>query len=636
MNITYLMFRFPHFQSRSTTPRRTFPSLRVLFVFLTILGSTAFLGLYVGFENSPSIHLQRFSSTAELSNYIETHNPPPLLGEWGFFLGMTPGMTLSQNMENTPRGMEGTAGYSTTNVQVEGVDEPDCVKTDGQYIYAIIDTEVVIVEANPVETVEVVNRFEPTMIPHALFLHPSGLLVILGHGFGDTMIEVYDVSDPQSISLSSWMTIDGHYQGARMIGAHLYLLTNEYAGDGEITNRPWVETASGAWIIAAEQIYYDPGNYDWSYYYTTIASLNVTDPEAIPDIETILTGDSSCTLYSSLSNIYLAISRFPILSRNWFDRQTTIHRFQIHEGDTTYCESGIVPGFLINQFALDEAGSYLRVATTSWYKGDQFLRFESDSWIQASNVYILDMNMQIRGRVERLAPGESIYSVRFVGNTGYLVTFYKTDPLFIVDLTNPHAPRVMGELVIPGYSDYLHPLDNGMLLGIGKDVVTSGSEDWWWYQGVKVSLFNTTDPYHPEEIQRLIFGVRGSDSEVLHDHKAVLVDVQRGLFVMPILLAEHEPGSNPDSYDFGEIIWQGAYVFELNTTSGTITLRAEITHIDNIDDFRNDWWTFQSSFVRRSLYIGDVLFTLSQSKLMYHDLADFSYIGETVLSLEIE
>ncbi|MFW9832064.1 MAG: beta-propeller domain-containing protein, partial [Candidatus Thorarchaeota archaeon] len=542
----------------SIQSRRRLPSLRGLFVFGTILGSMVFFSLYVGFELSPPIHLRQFSSEFELTNYIKTHQPPPLIGEFWFRPGINPWMTLDDSF-GTPQGIDGTSGYSTTNVQVEGVDEPDSVKTDGQYIFTFVDTEIVVIRAYPVETAEEVTRFQPTILPFALFLHSSKMLVVLGTDDSRIKIEIYDVTDPQFITLSYWMTIDSGYQGARMIGNYLYLITSKYAQDGEFRDRPWVETPLGAWSIPANQIYYDPGNYDWIYQYKMIVSLDITDPEATPDIETILTGHSSCTLYSSLTNIYLAVSRFPFLSRSWFDRKTTIHRFQIHEADTTYQGSGMVPGFLINQFALDESESHLRVATTSWQKVNQP---DAESWTQVSNVYILDMEMKIRGCIEGLAPGESIYSVRFLGDTGYLVTFFKTDPLFILDLSIPHAPRVMGELVIPGYSDYLHPLENGFLIGIGKDVATSGHDDsWWWYQGLKISLFNTTDPYQPEETERIVVGVRGTESYALNDHKAVLVDTQHNLLVLPVLLAEYSAGSDPVPSTFGNVTWQGAYVF---------------------------------------------------------------------------
>ncbi len=604
--------------------RRALPRLRNVLLVLLMIGGSVFLSIYIGTSNPPA-NLQQFSSISELSQHIRSHNPPPLIGmpEFpGIFLGLGTG-----NPGGQPPSLEGTSGYSTTNIQVEGVDEPDIVKTDGSYIYTIIDTEIVVIETYPPTSAEVIARIQSSETPEALFLFASTKLVVLAVDQGLTIIEIYDVSNPRSIIQSSRVTISGRYRGARMIGPHLYLIASAFAGDGSSDDIPTIVIGSNRRTISIQDVYYDPGEYDWSFCFQMIISLDVFDVEASLNTETILTGSSTSTLYSSLNNIYLAISRYPIFSRNWFDKQTTIHRFELTNGGVSYQASGYVPGYLINQFALDESGGYLRVATTSLVFSIQ----NEAEWFQVSNVYILDMELKTCGRVEGLAPGEQIYSVRFIGNTGYLVTFWKVDPLFLIDLTDPFFPRLMGELVMPGYSDYLHPLDNGFLLGIGKETVVSESGDFWWYQGVKVSLFNTTDPSSPDETDRLVIGVRGTDSDVLHDHRAILVDTQRDFFAMPILLCEYVNISNPEPNLPGTPVWQGVYMFKTNTSNGDVELWGKISHLEDSEGFPENHWKLQAYFIHRSLYIGDVLYTLSAQKLMYHSLVDLSYIGEISL-----
>ena len=410
--------------------RRGTPSVRVLLILATILGSTAFLGFYLGFENSPPIQLQRFSSSIALTNFLENHHPPPMTGLWGEQL-------ILGQIESTPRSdysFTGTSGYSTTNVQTEGVDEPDSVKTDGKFIYTIVEEEIVVVDAYPPETAKIISRIQLSGSPLALFIHTSSKIVIIEQNVGEVIIEIFDTSNPKEITLDFWLKLTGYYHGARMIGQYVYLIAHSYVQDDQGIALPFVETSKSYYPVPVENIYYDPGAYDYGFNYKMIVCFDITDSEADPDIETILAGGSTCTLYSSLNNIYLAVSRYPLLTRSAFDKKTAIHRFQINAGDVSYKASGIIPGYLINQFALDEAQAYLRVATTSWFQTLLTPELDTRPWIEVSNVYILDMNMKIVGKVEGLAPGETIYSARFVGTTAYLVTFYKTDPLFIIDL----------------------------------------------------------------------------------------------------------------------------------------------------------------------------------------------------------
>ncbi|UCH70513.1 MAG: beta-propeller domain-containing protein, partial [Candidatus Bathyarchaeota archaeon] len=291
--------------------------------------------------------------------------------------------------------------------------------------------------------------------------------------------------------------------------------------------------------------------------------------------------------------------------------------------------NGEVPGYVLNQFSMDEHESYFRIATT--------IRHVSTSWDDVSSknhVYVLDMNLDIVGRLEDLAPGETIYSARFMGERCYLVTFRKIDPLFVIDLEDPRSPRVLGQLKITGYSDYLHPYDENHIIGIGKETVAAEEGNFAWYQGVKISLFDVTDVENPKEIDTYEIGDRGTDSPVLMDHKALLFDKSKDLLVIPVLVAEIDEekyvGEVPP-YIHGDFVWQGAYVFDISLDEG-LFLKGGITHLEDSNDLAKSGYYFSSPYsVKRSLYIDNMLYTISDKKIQMNNLEDLEEINEVEL-----
>jgi uncharacterized secreted protein with C-terminal beta-propeller domain len=277
---------------------------------------------------------------------------------------------------------------------------------------------------------------------------------------------------------------------------------------------------------------------------------------------------------------------------------------------------------VLNQFSMDEYDGYFRVATTT--------HGETTS----NHVYILDMDLNIVGSLTDLAPGEMIYSARFMGKRGYLVTFEMTDPLFVIDLKDPYNPRVLGELKMPGYSNYLHPYDENHLIGIGKEAVEAKEGDFAWYQGIKIALFDVSNVNNPVEISTYIIGDRGTDSPVLYDHKALLFDKTKNLLVIPVLVAEIDESEYPEgvpSNAYGKPVWQGAYVFQVFLDVG-ITLEGTITHIEDIAEPGQEYYYFYSPFsVTRSLYVGDVLYTISDAKIKMNSLENLDYINKVEL-----
>lgn len=526
--------------------------------------------------------------------------------------------------------------HSDTNVQVEGVDEPDLVKTDGRHIYTISNDTVFVVQAYPTVDAQIVNEIIPVGMPKSLFLYESSRLVILSRvGWGNESIEIFDVTDPTNITQTTTISYTGYCRSARLIGPYLYYVGYSYPLDENDTlYLPEFIINQRSMIILPWDIYYDPGIYDHNFWYNTVLGLNVLKPDATLSTETILAGQRAGVVYTSLTNLYIASAHYPWFGW-WRSRKTAIHRFAIEDGNATYKASGDVPGYLINQFALDEFNGHLRVATTAWLNISTEIQ-------QVSNVYVLDMQMRQAGRLEGLAPGEQIYSVRFLGTTGFLVTFEMVDPLFVIDLTIPTSPQLLGELHMPGYSNYLHPLGNNQLLGLGKNVTISDSGGWWWYTGMKVSLFDASDPCNPHEAAKLIIGVRGTTSPALYDHHAVLCDPEMNLLVIPVYLREYTSGPPDRTSQLGDFIWAGAYVFDIDPETASITIRGQISHVTNPDIYDSyaewylDWigvwnWYPNTPFVYRSLYIGDVLYTISFYSIAMHNLNDLTPLGSITL-----
>jgi len=583
-----------------------------------------------------SSEISRFSSYRELKEFVNvnTQDKDMLVTPGRFWAGVAE--------EEGDAAAPAASDYSTTNIQVAGVDEADIVKTDGEYIYFVSGNKTIIVKAYPPEQAQIVSEIELEGTIIGIFVNGNRLVVFeqetTYYLYYDDMpvvkesyapyvspkmfIKVYDVSDRENPQLQRELSSDGQYVSSRLIGDYAYVVTNEpvYEEEGEV-NLPEIHVGGNETEIPATDIYYSDVA-DYYYMYTTIIAINIQNDAEEPTYETILLGASS-NLYVSLNNIYLT---FPvwgtdILGREvWDSQETSIHRIHIEGAEIEYIASGGVPGMVLNQFSMDEYEGYFRVATTT--QGET----------TGNNVYILDMDLNIVGLLEGLAPGETIYSARFMGERCYLVTFKQVDPLFVIDLSDPSNPRELGYLKVTGYSDYLHPYDETHLIGIGKETTDAG--EFAWYQGVKISLFDVTDVNNPLEISKLEIGDRGTDSPVLWDHKAFLFDKSRNLMVMPILEAKVDETKYSEEdlvWAYGEPVWQGAYVLHVSLDSG-ISLQGKITHIEDITDPEQQYYYYYSPFsVERSLYIGDVLYTISQAKIKMNSLETLDYINEVEL-----
>lgn len=600
---------------------------------LILIVSTFLMSFIVQINEKNSVGgLKSFNSYEEIRSFVKARAGAILHANRLSYHLATP--ILADGAFGVPKG---TLEYSTTNIQVSGVDEADTVKTDGKYIYVISGSTVFIVEAYPPESMSKVSKIGVEGYPVGLFVNNGRLAVIMYEDFPlkddycwswSTSLAIYDISDVQNPRLVRKISAEGRYVSSRMIGNYVYMVTSKPAvrpieKDVEVLF-PRIVLNSVIVNIPPDKIFYS-NRTEAPESYTIIIAADLFAEEGGLESKAVLTGYAAC-MYVSLSNIYVVMPMW-IYGGGEF---TEIHRIRVN-GLEIECEaSGEVPGRVLNQFSMDEYQGYFRIAATTGYVA----RFLNEA-TSANHVYVLDSEtLEIIGRLENLAPGEEIYSARFMGTRCYLVTFKKVDPLFTIDLSNPTEPRVLGKLKIPGYSDYLHPYDENYLIGIGKETVEAEEGDFAWYQGLKISLFDVSNVTSPKEVGKIIVGDRGTDSPALWDHHALLFDKKRNLLVIPVLEAkifrEKYSGSIPPNA-YGEYVFQGAYVFRVSLEEG-ITLRGRITHLEDQEELDKSGHYFSSKYtVTRSLYVGDVIFTVSSGKIKANSLADLSEISEVDL-----
>lgn len=617
----------------------------------------------------PTTGLVPFQSYAELKSYVDgaRSSEGSTAANAGLIGGPASSPTPSPVMGPAP-GSSGPS-YSGTNVQVAGVDELDMVKTDGAYLYIASQGTVAVILAYPASDLHVVSRIslgnltEPLIGTNAtyavgLFLDGSQLLVV-GEAFSyredmyggpvpigapiaapaaiampvapsQTFGFLFDVSNPAAPVLEHTATISGTVSTGRLVGSTAYLVATAWIMDVNGTYAPPRLCVDGTCRdLTPDEIYRDPQSVDaWDY--TNILAMDLVSGAAKPI--SVITGGLS-TLYMSPSAMYLAFYKWAVspmattgmmpaaVDPGW----TTIYKLGASGLDVTPVASANVAGSLLNQYSMDESGGMLRVATTvrSWTS-------DGDTSSTYSNIYVFDGSLALLGAVKNLSPGESIFAVRFLGDRAYVVTFRRIDPLYVVDLSDPTSPRVSGYLEMPGFSSYLYPLDAGHLLGVGKDALPAEG-NWSWYQGLKVSLYDVTDGSRPNETANVTIGDRGTQSEVLNDPHAFLYIPDRQLVVLPVDLAIVDPSQYPGgvpAYAWGSIVWEGAYLYRVNETTG-FTYVGRIAH-DNGTVNATCGWYGSPKEILRSVYIGGVLYTISNSEVLASSLADLSEIASVV------
>jgi uncharacterized secreted protein with C-terminal beta-propeller domain len=638
----------------------------------------------------------------ELQRPVVYYDVMPLMEREESDATMAPAPAMSESKAaDSYAGSSGAAqDYSTTNVQEAGVDEADIIKNDGKFIYMIKGNNIKIVEAYPAVNLKETISFElgpkeQSFYPSEMYLNGDQLVVIGNswisyatpleestteskmiappyYGGNKTSVYVVDVANRAKPRVLRTVSLDGSYNTSRRVDGTLYLVANQYPylpyyrynqpienfntylprmTDSALATEPEL-------VSPCDQIMIMPKPKSMNF---LIAAAIPLQDNTKPVSRSVIVGNAE-TVYASPSNLYIAATDW---SGPYFYAESSVskvYRFALERGKISYAAEGVVPGQLLNQFSLDEHRGNLRVATTTD-------RFSSDS--SSNNLYVLDSGLKVIGKIENLAPGERIYSVRFMGDKGYMVTFRSVDPLFVIDLKDDRNPKVLGELKIPGFSDYLHPYDENHIIGFGKDV-DPGSEDasqirWDAIKGFKMGMFDVTDPTKPKEMFTEIIGDQGTYSELLYNHKALLFSKEKNLIAFPISVTSmpkddqtctnytystcpssctkvcqqqctFEDGirvcqqscdganSCQNVYTYPKTVFIGAYVYGVDLNSG-FKLKAKITHLDakNIEELlKNGWTDSYEKTIQRIIYIGESLYTVSQGVVKANSLNDFT------------
>lgn len=678
----------------------------------------------------------KFNNYDELKDFLEKNEPASGLNYGGGFgmgmrrelaidatIGVAPQMMEEKSAITAPSSIDvgASTDYSKTNIQVEGVDEADIIKTDGKYIYAVVKNDLFIVDAKPADKANIVAKIAFKARPQEIYIDKDSLIV---YGQEEqnydimpyerfrryspyTFFKVFDLSDRKNPTQVRDLSFEGSFNNSRMIGDYVYFVTNNYNytyladqpilpkildGGVELANN----CAGGVKCFMPDVYYFDiPYN---SYNFTSVNAINVkNNTEQVKGDVYIL--DANQNMYVSENNIYITYTKYiseyqltmevtreilyPRLSEKDKSRidaiektenfilskdekfskismilerfiqsltdveqtnlqndlvkavkqkytdlskeleKTVIHKIGINKGELEYKTFGEVTGAVLNQFSMDEKDGYFRIATT---KNRTWSSFEENNQKSYNNLYVLDSNLKIVGKVENLAEGEQIYSVRFMQDRAYMVTFVQTDPLFVIDLKNPADPKVIGKLKIPGFSSYLHPYDNNLLIGIGKD---AEANEWGGAttKGLKLALFDVSDPNNLKEVDSYVLGGQGSDSIALNDHKAFLFSKEKNLLAIPVSLTEQ---TGKDTW--GRLNFVGTTVFTI--TEKGFELKGKIDHSDGGRPSQGDFWMgydYYDNTVRRNLYIDNILYSFSNNYLKMNKLEDMKEVNNLSL-----
>ncbi|MHC1694652.1 MAG: beta-propeller domain-containing protein [Eubacteriales bacterium] len=469
--------------------------------------------------------------------------------------------------------------HGDTNVQVKGIDEADIIKNDGKYIYILSQNSgsLSIVEAYPANSMKVVAKIKTAVdnkYYYSMFVQGDNLILLYNEykqapaavtpdvkegtasekadgtvssdakiapdiaympmGKSLTGVDIYDISDRSAPKLARSVKMEGGYINSRVKDGILYLITSKYNNIYYMTRENaaqvkdtdilpvYYDSLKGEdeIVIPATDISFAPSDsYNYNSGVTIITALELSSKDA-PSV-TSYVGDSYGTVYMSMDNIY-------ITQQTWNNDKTytMIHKFGVDKTSVKYVATGKVEGYSLNQFSADEYNSNFRIATTDWNSGN--------------NLYVLDKDMKTVGSITGLAKGEQIKSARFSENTAYMVTFETTDPLYVVDLSDPAKPAVKGELKLPGFSSYLHPVGDSLIIGVGQSTAEQFYRDedgkeivtGFINTGLKASLFDVSDPQNPKEISSLKLGGMGSWADFLYDHKGFLDIADRDMFAV--------------------------------------------------------------------------------------------------------
>jgi len=539
-------------------------------------------------------------------------------------------------------GESGSGSFTSTNIQEIGVDESDVVKSDGEYFYMVVGTQLRIVRAYPVEDMEELSSLELeggnyysgadlylngdraiAITQETVYLEneagsretsmtasPDGCYGCYGTPPQNiVVVTLVDVTDRSHPAIEATWKFQGRKVNSRMIDGMLHLVASQnpyIPHDFEVSDltvediQQYIPTfvvtfadgseESGA-MISTDNFYYpvDPDGY-------TITAIVSLDTNEIPEeFSSVAIMADTGTIYSSTEALYLTDP-----DQDWYcgyREAVDIHKFVYTENGVEYVASGSATGRLLNQFSLGEHNGYLRVGTTT---GHSTRVGPSDS---QNYIFVLGEEgdrLEVIGSIENIAPGEKIYSARFVGDKGFLVTFRKVDPLYTIDFSEPADPKLVGELKITGYSDYIHILDEDHLLTFGK----AASEDGY-YQGAQLSIFDVSNFADPQLLIAKEIGVRGTGSEALYNHKAFTFYRDENLLAIPVDLYEAEGSQYQgmgDNWQQGQWVFSGLQIYHVSPEEG-INLKGQIsTSESNQYGLQNYYGWTRGMFIEEYVY----------------------------------
>ena len=526
--------------------------------------------------------------------------------------------------------------YSSTNTQEETVDEADIVKTDGTCIYAMDSKGTVrIVDAASMKLIGTING-ENSADYKEMYVEGNCLQLIRqqieyvtykgelnlpsasdedsdsdstqsvrsSYSMPVTTVSVltYDISDRTAPKLTGTYQQDGSYLSSRRSNGYLYLFTSYMPDTGNNADQlEYYVPRSGQEYIAYDHIYLpeQEGSDDFAYNgkaYLVSGAVAVGTPDQASDIMAVVSGAE--TFYVSENNIYSAVSTW-----NEKETRTELVRIGYADGKFTDGSTGSVAGELNDNFSLDEYADHLRVVTTveSWSS-------DYSDFSRSNSLYVLDPSMKTVGKIENLAEGEEIKSARFMGETGYFVTYKNTDPLFSVDLSDPENPKVLGELKITGFSSYLHFYGENRLLGIGWET----DPDTGNTIGMKCSMFDISDPSDVKETDRFVLK-DVSFCDALTNYRSILAAPKKGLFGF----AYGMYGSNSDVYDSSENFYYS--VFSFDEEDGFVPNAYVKMNDCGLFDDGMEWQDYRTA---RGIYIKDTFYLVTEKGIASYNMAD--------------
>ena len=528
--------------------------------------------------------------------------------------------------------------YSKTNIQVENVDEADIVKTNGKYIFYVVSNKIVIVDIQnktKMEKVAEITFENDDFKPSELYIYKDKIIVIgneSGYSTSKSIVRetlnsiykkgiyrqnttaiVYDISYVKEPEEERRVKIEGRYVSSRMIDGNIYFVANKSISGYDIVKHNVEDLDENAYkpaytdtVVSTREKLVD---FDKVYYFDNIETLNYlnlggfnVNNEKEADVEVLMgAGD---TIFCSTENLYVAKARnvYDADTRMNFGKDTKILKFSLNNGNIEFKAEADIEGGINNQFSMDEQNGYFRIATTV---GKTYNMDNSTS----NSLYILDEKLNEVGRLDGIAKGEKIYSVRYAGDRAYVVTFKEIDPLFVIDLSNVRNPKILGELKIPGYSTYLHPYDETHVIGFGYDTKPNSSNTGVVNDGIKMSMFDITDFNNPKEMFTVKIGDRRTSSALTHNHKALLFSKEKNLIAFPI-----------STYESGKTEYK-AQVYDIDLEKG-FTLRGEIKHEKEQDETSSKgyYYTNYNLNIERIIYSQDVFYTLSKAIVKASDM----------------